>query len=251
MLIDSHCHLNSLSQNQRELVFSHCSHGYILINSSIDLVSSKDSLDYSKNYPFIYSALGFHPFCASQYSSQTLGQYKELIEKHGKVVAIGEIGLDHKADSPLEQQEEIFRSFIELAKDLGLPIMIHNRLEGFRVLEVLNEHLSSYENVIFHCFSYSVEFLKKIIERSGIVSFSLNILRKNKDILASLRECPLENIILETDSPYMRIEGRPSTPLDIDKVYKFTGQIKGLEIKELREIIFSNVRGVFKLKQEQ
>jgi len=221
MLIDAHCHFNSLPQKRRRQVISACSSGYILINSSIDLQSSKDSLLYSKAHPFICSSLGFHPFSASQYTPQILKQYQELAAAHNKVVAIGEIGLDYKADTPLKEQEEIFKKFIELAKNLNLPIIIHNRLEGFRILEVLDNHLSSYENLIFHCFSYSKEFLDKIIEKKGFISFSLNILRGNEKIVSSLRNCPLGKLLLETDSPYMRIEGKPSTPLDIDKVYRF------------------------------
>jgi TatD DNase family protein len=248
MLIDTHCHLNSLSQENRRQVIQSCSSGYVLINSSIDLQSSKESLRLCGDHSFIYSALGFHPFSACQYDPQILRQYKELALNHNKVVAIGEIGLDYKADISLEKQEEIFRKFIELADNLSLPIVIHNRLEGFGALRVLDDYLSSYENVIFHCFSYSQEFLDKIIAKGGYVSFSLNILRGSAKIIASLRKCPLENLLLETDSPYMRLEGKPSTPLDIDKVYKFAAKTKDIEQKELEDIVFTNARKVFKFK---
>ena len=248
MLIDSHCHLNSLSLIRREEVITSCSASYILINSTIDLQSSKDSTVYSNDNSFIYLSLGFHPFCVAQYKPELLKDYQELIIANKGIVAIGEIGLDYKADAPLDKQEEVFVSFIELAKKVNLPIVIHNRLDGFRVLEVLDSQLSSYEKAIFHCFSYSQEFLERITAKGGFVSFSLNVLRGNKQIVSSLKSCPLENLLFETDSPYMRVEGKPSTPLDIDRVYKFAAKIKELEVKQLEDIVASNANRIFKLK---
>ncbi len=247
MLIDTHCHLNSLPPQSRGQVIEACSSGCVLINSSIDLESSKESLRLCGEHYFIYSALGFHPFSASQYDPQILIQYQELATNNSKVVAVGEIGLDHKADVPLERQEEIFREFIQLAVKLGLAIIVHNRLEGYKALDTLDDYLSSYENVVFHCFSYSPEFLDKIIAKGGCVSFSLNILRGNDKIIASLKKCPLENLLLETDSPYMRIEGKPSTPLDIGKVYEAAANIKEMDIKKLEEIVFANAKKIFKI----
>lgn len=247
MLIDTHCHFNSLSRNLKDELLSQGLGNYSLIDSSIDRASSSASVSFSKQYDFVYTSLGFHPFCAKKFTLDILAEYKKLIEENRKIVSIGEIGLDYKADSALEEQEDVLRHFIQLARANNLPVVIHNRLNNFRVINILDEFYQNYENVVFHCFSYSGEFLEKILERGGFVSFSLNVLRKNKEITSSLKRCPLENMLLETDSPYMKIKGNSSTPLDIDKVYAFSAFVKEIEQKELEKIVLSNAKRVFSL----
>ncbi len=245
MLIDSHCHLNSLSKITREDVISSSNSNYCFIDSSVDLNSSKVSLEISSQYDFVYSALGFHPFAGKSFSPTVVRDYEKLIDHNKKVVAIGEIGLDYKADFSAQAQEDILAAFIELAKSKGLPVMIHNRWQDTKILDILDKFYSSYERVVFHCFSSGQDFLAKIIERRGFVSFSLNILRKREEITQSLENCPLDKLILETDSPYMRAGGKPSTPLDIDKTYKIAAEIKGISKEELEEAVSLNIKELF------
>ncbi len=218
---------------------------YCFIDSSIDLNSSKVSLEVSSKHDFVYSALGFHPFSGKSFSPTVIRDYDKLIDDNKKVIAIGEIGLDYKADSPVQLQEDILAAFIELAKNKDLPVMIHNRWQDTKILDILDKFYSSYETVVFHCFSYSQDFLAKIVERRGFVSFSLNILRKKEEITQSLKSCPLDKLILETDSPYMRVAGKPSTPLDIDKTYKEAAEIKGISEKNLKQAISTNINLLF------
>ncbi len=260
MLIDSHCHLNSLSQSIRDELVSSGSSNHYYIDSSIDIVSSKSSLSLSREHDFIYTSLGFHPLSAGGYTSGTINEYRQLINQHQGIVAIGEIGLDYKAEIPFDRQEEIFRDFIALAKDTDLTVVLHNRFdpslkernrfleESFkRVFDILNENYPTYEGVVFHCFSYSKEILSAIVRKGGYISFSLNILRNKEAILSSLRACPLENLLLETDSPYMRIGGRASTPLDIKQTYLKASIIKGVEAEALEEAVYANVKKAFKV----
>jgi len=245
MLIDSHCHLNSLSKIAREDVISSSKSNYCFIDSSIDLNSAKASLAISSKYNFVYSALGFHPFSGKSFSPTVVRDYEKLIRDNKKIVAIGEIGLDYKADFPVQAQEDILSAFIELAKSKGLPVMIHNRWQDTKILDILDKFYSNYRKVVFHCFSHSQDFLAKIIEREGFVSFSLNILRKKEEILESLGKCPIEKLLLETDSPYMRVDNKPSTPLDIDKTYARAAEIKGISREELEGAISLNIRELF------
>lgn len=219
--------------------------GYRFIDSSIDLNSSKISLELSGRYKSVYSALGFHPFSVKSFSASIVSDYAVLIDKSEKVAAIGEIGLDHKAGVSFQEQEEVLSLFIGLARDKNLPVMIHNRWPDTRILAILDKFYSKYEKVVFHCFSYGPDFLAKIVEKGGFVSFSLNILRKKEEIIRSLEVCPLERIILETDSPYMRINGKPSTPLDIDKVYQAAAKIKGISREELVNAVRLNIKELF------
>ena len=245
MLIDSHCHLNSLSKITRNDVISSSDNNYCFIDSSIDLNSSTISLELSSKYDCVYSALGFHPFSGKSFSPTVVRDYQKLIGDNKKVVAIGEIGLDYKADFSAKLQEDILSAFIELAKNRGLPVMIHNRWQDTKILDILDKFYLDYGKVVFHCFSYSQDFLAEIIKRKGFVSFSLNILRKKQEILQSLKSCPLDRLLLETDSPYMHIDGKPSTPLDIKKTYQIAAEIKGVSEKSLEDAISSNINILF------
>ncbi|MBN3040180.1 MAG: TatD family hydrolase [Candidatus Omnitrophica bacterium] len=255
MFIDSHCHFNSLSKIAREETASFCKDTFLccFIDSSIDVNSSLASNALSQYYGFIYTSLGFHPFSAGIFCGEVIETYEALIKENKKIVAIGEIGLDYKADKSQEVQEEVFKAFIRLAKRHNLPVIIHNRLDPAsdnnkkqpRVLEILGQFYPSFEKVIFHCFSYGPDILKPIIKKSGFVSFSLNVLRNKSEIIRSLEECPLENLLLETDSPYMKIKERNSTPLDIDKVYAKVSQAKGINEDKLKEQIVANIHRAF------
>jgi len=245
MLIDAHCHINSLNKSTLNETLSLASNNYIFIDSSINVNSAELSLEISRAYPFIYSAIGFHPFSAKEFSDTTIETYKKLIQENKKILAIGEIGLDETAETPRESQEKILKAFFALAKDTGLPILIHNRLKEPIIFNLLDDFFSSYEKVIFHCFSYNYEMLQRITGKGGSVSFSLNILRKKKDIIDSLAKCPPENLLLETDSPYMRINNRPSTPLDIREVYNLAASVRQIPVKDLEEVVLANFKKTF------
>jgi len=256
MFIDAHCHINSLAEEKISNVTSACLSGYTFIDSSINFQSTLNSLRLSDKYPFVYSAIGFHPFSANEFSEAVIADYEKILLSNKKVVAIGEIGLDELADTSLKEQEEIFCRFLVLAKQFNLPVIIHNRISEVisgdssrpRIFDILDRHFPSYEKIIFHCFSYSKTFLERITEKHGYASFSLNVLRKKKDILESLRAVSLGNLLLETDSPYMKIDRRPSSPLDIEAVYSFVAAMRNLELQELKEAVYSNAKKLFSLK---
>lgn len=250
MLIDLHCHFNTLSREKREEVSASIVN-QLLIDSSIDLKTSLASVGFSKKHNFLYTSLGFHPFCADKFSEDILDKYRELIDQNPKVIAIGEIGLDSFAKVSITEQERALIKFLDLAKEKKLAIFIHNRMQeskGFnpvKILEVIDKVFSNYEKIIFHCFSYSKDLLSEVLKRKGFISFSLNVLRENKVIHSSLESCPLESIFLETDSPYMRIGNQESNPLDIDRVYSLVAQVKKIKKEHLEEAIYNNMRKVF------
>ncbi|MDD4954434.1 MAG: TatD family hydrolase [Candidatus Omnitrophica bacterium] len=248
MFIDAHCHFNSLAGEKIDNISSSCSNGYIFIDSSINLGTTAISLQLSSKFPFIYSAIGFHPFSANEFTEATIAGYKKVLEENKKIVAIGEIGLDEFAETAPCKQEEIFCRFLGLAKEFNLPVIIHNRISKPVVFDILDKYFSSYEKIIFHCFSYSSDMLDKITAKGGYASFSLNILRKKKDIIESLKTVSLENMLLETDSPYMKINGQPSNPLDIKAVYAYAAEEKNLKIEEIENSVYSNAKKLFLFK---
>jgi len=251
MLIDAHCHFNSLSKHKISEIVLDCSENYQFVDSGIDIKSSQVSLEIANSYNFIYSSLGFHPFSGPQYSRQVIVEYQKLISSNKKVIAIGEVGLDYKAKISLERQEEILKDFFQLAKNNNLAIVIHNRLEliekseDLRILDILDSVVYDYPKVMFHCFSYSPNFLQEVIKRKAFVSFSLNILRNNEKIIASLKQCPLDKLILETDSPYMRINNVSSSPLNISNVYQRAADIRGIKRNYLEKAVEENNKNLF------
>jgi TatD DNase family protein len=260
MLIDSHCHCNALSRSIRDSLFSSVPEDYRFIDSSIDIETTRVSLELSKKYPFLYTSLGFHPLGARTSPEGAVKEYRRFLDRGAKVVAVGEIGFDYKAELSFAEQEHVFRMFLSLAKERDVAVVLHNRFDpsrdegefsiqgGFaRLFGILDEYFPSYAKVVFHCFSYSQDLLSLIIERGGFASFSLNILRSNEKIIASLKNCPLSNMLLETDSPYMKIKDRHSTPLDIDRVYARTSLVKDIDESRLKEAVLSNARSVFSL----
>ncbi len=257
MLVDAHCHFNSLPNNIRIKVADWFrASGNKLVDSSIDFKTSQESIRLSKKYSFLYNSLGFHPFSCGDFSFDLYNEYKSILEKENKIVAIGEIGLDYKAKAPLARQEEVLRKWLGLAKEKGLTALIHHRLNKDswsdslslgrpRILTILDDYFGDYRQVVFHCFSYSFDFLKQIIDKGGVASFSLNILRNNKKIIDSLKKCPVDNLILETDSPYMKVKANPSSPLDIKSVYSYVSELKNISQEKLKDKVLANAERIF------
>ncbi len=269
-MIDAHCHINSLPDNLKERtlqkrdsfaplekthpVKKEISNGakrqsslteFTFIDVSIDSITSTKSLELSRRYNSIYSSLGFHPYAEEEFSEETITRYRGFFNDNPKAIAVGEIGLDYKAKRTFAEQESIFRRFIELSLELGLPIMLHNRMQNNAVFGILDDYLSDYRYVIFHCFSEDIHFLERVLNKNGNASFSLNVLRKKKSIDEALKEIPLSNLLLETDSPYMRIHGEYSSPLDVEKVYNYAMALKNISFDELSKAVYANARRVF------
>ncbi|MCM8773144.1 MAG: TatD family hydrolase [Candidatus Omnitrophica bacterium] len=247
MLIDTHCHINSLDNYTRNYLFERVNKNYLFIDISIDYKSALSSFSLSQQFSFIYSSLGFHPLTEEPFSLSILDNYKNLIVKSKKVIAIGEVGLDYKAKTSLDYQINILKNFILLAKEYSLPLIIHNRWDGYNIFKVLDDYYSNYESIIFHCFSQDKEFLEKVVSKKGTISFSLNVLRRKKKLDEVLITVPCDNLLLETDSPYMKIDNHYSTPLDIEKVYSYTAEVKNLSIDDLCNIIVKNVKRIFRI----
>ncbi|MEI8348590.1 MAG: TatD family hydrolase [Candidatus Omnitrophota bacterium] len=247
MFVDAHCHINALPPVTRQALTPTLTSLGICIDSSINCVTTIESLSLSSQLERVYSSIGFHPFCAQEFSIDILTTYKNFISQNSKIVAIGEIGLDEKAQAPLSQQEAVLREFLRLAKETGLPVIIHNRLSGDGILGILNDFFPSYEKVIFHCFSYDSELLHAVVAKGAYVSFSLNVLRKQTRVLQSLVACPLERMLLETDSPYMKINQQPSTPFDIKTLYEFVASLRKIDREEFARNILLNAKKFFSL----
>lgn len=156
----------------------------------------------AQQYPHVYAAVGWHPEEAESWDENSLPAIRELA-KRPKVCAIGEIGLDYYWDTTYrERQKEMFRAQIELALELDLPVIVHDREAHGDSLEIVRDYPALLG--VFHCFSGSVEMAKELLRRGWYLGFDGPITYKNAvRALEVIRICPMERILLETDSPYL------------------------------------------------
>ena len=273
MLIDTHCHLDFPEfDKDRDEVIKHAKDKGVdyIINIGSSLEGSRKSLELSRQYAFIYATVGCHPHEADRFDKKTLSTLEGLA-KNDKVVAIGEIGLDYyKNYSQRENQKSLFVSLIGLAKDLGLPLVIHNRQAQEDTLEILRRALP--EKTVVHCFSGDENFLKKCLDSGFFISFTCNITypakssnsgrdptgvnnmvqrdKKAQNLRELVKLTPLDRLMLETDAPFLPPEGfrgKRCEPAYVKILAEEIARIKGTTVEEVAKITTENAKSFFKL----
>ena len=246
-IIDSHAHYDdeAFDKDRDELLNELKENGIIGI---LNCASSYDSLrttnELSKKYDFFYSALGIHPENANEFKEDTIEEIKQYIKENKKIVAIGEIGLDyHWNENPEKEiQKDVFRKQMDLARELGLPVVIHDREAHEDTLNIMKE----FPNVkgVVHCFSGSVEFAKECIKLGYYIGFTGVVTFKNaKKVVSVAKEVPLDRILVETDCPYMSPEpnrGKRNRSDYIEYIIEKISEIKGIDSVEFNKIANRN-----------
>ena len=250
-MIDSHVHLDdeAFNEDREDIIKSLGENGIeLVINNSSDLPSSERSVKLANKYENIYAAIGVHPHEASFYNDEVENRLIEL-SKNKKVVAIGEIGLDYYYDfSDRETQKRVFIRQLELAREVDLPIIIHDRDAHGDIMNILrNEGKDNWG--IFHCYSGSWEMAKEAIKMGFYISFAGPVVfPKSTNLKEVARQVPLERILIETDSPYLTpppFRGRRNDPSKTQFVAEEIASLKGLDVDEFCEIAFNNGKRVF------
>ncbi len=215
-----------------------------IITCGTDIKSSKECIKLAKKFPFVYAAVGFHP---EEFTRQDLDipALKELI--CDKVVAIGEIGLDYYWNKEnKDTQKSGFTSQLDLAKELNLPVIIHDRDAHGDTLEILKE----YKPIgVLHCFSGSVEMAQEIINLGMYIGIGGVVTFKNaKNLPDVIKAVPMERILLETDAPYLAPEpfrGKRNNSALIPFIAEKIGDIKGISKEEVLKITRENAYRLF------
>jgi len=207
MYIDSHAHLFFPNYNGDldEVLNNARASGvdYIIIPGT-DLASSVQAAALAEKYDFIYAAAGIHPHDTKEWNDSLIDNIRE-IASHKKVIAIGEIGLDYYYDfSPKEIQIKAFRKQLDLAVELELPVIIHNREADDDVMEIIRSYQGTGLRAQFHCFAGNLSDAKELIGMHHYLSFTGNITFPKADNLRNiLKQIQIDNLLLETDSPFM------------------------------------------------
>jgi TatD DNase family protein len=207
MFVDTHAHLffNNFDGEVDQVIDRAINEGidYILVPST-DLKTAEQVVELTKKYEIVYGAVGVHPHDIKEWDNSWLGKIEELCNNE-KIVAIGEIGLDYNYDySPKEKQLEAFKSQIDLALKLDLPIIVHNRDSDDDLMKVIGEYCSSGLKAQFHCYNSTAENARELINMNYMISFTGNITFKKADELRMLvKTVGLDHLLLETDAPFM------------------------------------------------
>ena len=247
MYIDTHCHLSSEDYDDIDLVIKENIDNNVskIIVSGCDMGSIKEVLILSKKYPSVYLTLGFHP---SEVNNYDLDYLKEVL-KEPKVVGLGEIGLDyHYGKEDTEEQKDLFRKQLDIAKELNIPVVIHSRDATKDTINILKEY--NLKGVI-HCFSGSLETALEYIEMGYLLGIGGVITFKNSKLYKVVEKVPLENIVLETDSPYLTPDpyrGKKNSSKYIPIIAKKISEIKKIDIEKVKEITTSNASKLFDLR---
>ncbi len=222
----------------------------LVLTQGTDLVSSVHSLELAKKYDYIYAAMGYHPEQAGDERKGDLDLIAEFLEKEPKAVAVGEIGLDYHWDEnpPKETQLDLLGRQLALAKDLDMPVVIHDRDAHQDCLTLLQKYRPK---GVMHCFSGSVEFLQEILKLGMYIGLGGAVTFKGaKKPLAVAKEVPLDRMVLETDCPYMApvpFRGKRNQSNYIAEVAKVIAEQKGMDAQELINRCNENGRCLFNI----
>lgn len=254
MLFDTHVHLNAEQYNEDvEEVIGRARDAGVeaMVVVGFDRPTIEKAMQLIEEYPFLYAAIGWHPVDAIDMTDEDLQWIKELAA-HPKVVAIGEMGLDYHWDkSPKEIQKDVFRRQIALAKEVKLPIIIHNREATEDVVAILEEEGASEVGGIMHCFSGSIEIARKCMDMNFYISFGGPVTFKNaKKPKEVAKEIPFERLLIETDCPYLTphpFRGKRNEPGYVKYVAYKIAELKGVTYAEIAEITTKNAKIVFSI----
>lgn len=253
MLFDTHAHMDdrAFDSDRETLLASLPEQGIgLLMNPGCSLESSRAACALARRYGYIYAAVGSHPDAADEVNEVVLEEYRTLCRENPKVKAIGEIGLDyHYEDIPRQRQLESFRAQMALARELNLPVIVHEREaheDGMAVVAEFPEVTG-----VFHCYSGSAEMAKQLVKRGWYIGFTGVLTFKNaRKALEVAREIPLERIVLETDCPYMSPEpfrGKRNDPSRLYRMAEALAQLRGLSMEEIHAVTMENGKRLYRI----
>jgi TatD DNase family protein len=252
MLFDSHAHLNAIQyekdiveviQRAKDEKVTH------IVVVGFDKETISKAMELTDQYDMIYAAVGWHPVDAIDMTDEDLNWIKQLAA-HPKVVAIGEMGLDYYWDkSPKDIQKEVFRKQIQLAKEVKLPIIIHNRDATEDVVRILQEENASEVGGIMHCFTGSLEVAKQCMDMNFYISFGGPVTFKNaKKPKEVVKEIPMDRLLIETDCPYLTphpFRGKRNEPSYVKYVAEQIAELRGVTLEEIATKTSDNARKLF------
>lgn len=246
MYIDTHCHLEKKEYNVEEIIKN--VENNIIIVSGYNDESNIEVIELIDKYPNVYGTIGIHP---SDVKTSNINIIEKYVN-HSKIVGIGEIGLDyHYGKEDIELQKEMFVKQIDIARKYNRPVVIHSRDASFDTLEIIKQN--SDVNYTMHCYSYSLETANILLKYNvmfgigGVVTF-----KNSKELKKVVESIPINNILLETDSPYLTPEpyrGKKNEPKNVLLVAEKIAELKNISKEEVLEITTKNAIERYNIKR--
>ncbi len=235
-IFDGHCHYDDswFDEDREELLASLPEAGVVgAVCNAVDLKSAATVQGYAEKYPYIYFTAGFHP----ENLEDIPQDYKERIARflqHKKCVAIGEIGLDYHWDIPKPLQLRMFEEQLALAKELDVPVVVHDREAHGDTMELLRKYKP---RGLMHCFSGSVELMREVMRLGMSISLGGVVTFKNaRHSVECAAEVPADRLILETDAPYMSpvpFRGKRNDSRNIIFVAEKIAEIRSMSVEKI------------------
>lgn len=250
-MIDTHCHINDqmFTGEVDQIISNFLSVGVEkAITIGFDFESSKEAIEISNKFDSVYCAIGIHPDDCESYDEK---DFEKLLTNHnGKLVAVGEIGLDyfHNKENK-EKQKSVFESQIKLANKHKLPIVIHCRDAYGDTLEILKKYAPFKYGAVMHCYSGSWDFARELLKLGVKFSFTGTVTYKNaKNVQEVVKNLPIESFFFETDSPYLTPEpyrGKRNEPKYVVEIARFVANLRECPFKELVSKTDQNAKEFF------
>ena len=251
-LIDTHAHLYyDQMYNNLDTVLDEATENGVtkIICIGTDLNTSKQSVEIANKYENVYAAVGIHPHDSKDVTKDYLKDLEALALSSKKVVAVGEIGIDHYRNiSPKEIQEKVMIEQMELAQSLSLPIIFHNRDADNDIIEILKQH--SFSRAIAHCYSSDLSFAEQLIDLNVLLSFSGNVTFKNSINQSAIQNIALKDFVLETDCPFLApqpFRGKPNEPKYVKDIALFISDLLDIAFEEIAIQTTNNAESFFKI----
>ncbi len=256
MIFETHAHYDDeqYEEDRDRLLGSMQENGISrIVNAGASIETTEKGIRLAEKYPFVYAAAGVHPSETAQLDEDSFVRLKKLAI-HPKTVAVGEIGLDYYWDKEPDVQEKQrywFRRQLELAAQLGLPVIIHSRDASADTLAIMKEACDMHIPGVIHCFSYSVETALEYVSMGYYIGVGGVVTFKNaKKLKEAVEKIPLANILLETDCPYMAPEpyrGKRNSSLYLPYIAAKIAEIKGMTQQEVIEATWNNACRMYRM----
>ncbi len=254
-LVDSHCHIQDakFDEDREEMIARSLEILDWMVVIGDDLPTSQQAVALTGDR--IYASVGVHPYYADTLDAELLDALRFLAQSE-HVVALGEMGLDYfkHCDIPKDIQENAFRAQLDLACEMNLPVVIHNRESTKDLCTIIDDYADNLCGGVLHCFAGSPEFVKHCLSWGFHVSFAGNVtFPKAEELRIAAREVPLDRLLVETDAPYLApqaVRGKRCEPHHTKHTAEFLADMYGISYEELAQATADNAARLYRVNQD-
>lgn len=245
MFIDVHCHLDSVADIDKLITNAKKKSVTCMVAQGINQDTNRKTLELARQFPEIKAALGLYPIEALGMKEKAIEGEIAWIKEHAKeIVAIGEVGLDLKEDQEqFSKQQRVFGELIEIAKKIKKPIIVHSRKAELQTIIQLEQ--AKAKKVLMHCFSGKLSLAKRIADNGWYLSIPTSV-KNSEHFQHVIRQTPIENLLCETDSPYLHPDREfPNEPANVVVSYGWIAKLKDMNLKDVERQIERNYKKLF------